>query len=135
MQLSKTFTFENQEQPVSFIETLHVTDGVDCDVYSFVSDESKDLGIIRINPGSKTPLQKVLKGDRTIEGYISGKGKLTVMKSDGKQEVYTADGKFEKPIDVKIGELMQWKADPDSELITFGICFPPYEDGRYENIS
>lgn len=130
----KTFTFEGKEQPISFVETLHIKDGVDCDVYSYDGDMTKDLGIIRISPGCKTPLQKVLKGDRTIEGYISGKGKLTVTKPDGKQEVYLADGTFENPVDIKIGELMQWEADLDSNLVAFEICLPPYEDGRYKNL-
>ncbi|MFH1705954.1 MAG: hypothetical protein ABH867_03555 [Patescibacteria group bacterium] len=74
----KSFLFEGREQPVSFVETMHIVDGVDCDVYTFDGDSTKDLGIIRIVPGNKTPLQRVLKGDRTVEGYLSGKGKLTI---------------------------------------------------------
>jgi hypothetical protein len=30
---------------------------------------------------------------------------------------------------------MQWFADDDSSLTAYEICYPPYEDGRYENIS
>jgi len=132
--LVNSFNFEGKEQPVSFVETMHVTDGVDCDIYTFVGDSSKDLGIIRISPGSKTPLQKVLKGDKTIEGYVSGKGKLTVTKADGTQEVHNA-GESEKPVvSVGIGELMQWEADKEADLVAYEICFPPYEDGRYENL-
>lgn len=131
----KSFNFEGKEQPVSFVETMHVTDGVDCDIYTFVGDLTKDLGIIRISPGSKTPLQKVLKGDRTIEGYVSGKGKLTITKSDGTQEMHIADSESEKPVvNVGIGELMQWEADKETALVAYEICFPPYEDGRYENL-
>ena len=29
---------------------------------------------------------------------------------------------------------MQWEADKDSDLVAYEICFPPYEDGRYQNI-
>lgn len=132
-----SFNFEGKELSVSFVETMHVTGGVDCDVYTFLGDQSKDLGIIRISPGSKTPLQKVLKGERTVEGYISGKGKLTITKSDGKQEVHAANSESEEPIIVTVGtgELMQWEADKSSNLVVYEICFPPYEDGRYENIS
>lgn len=132
----KAFNFEGKEQPVSFVETMHVVDGVDCDVYTFVGDSSKDLGVIKISPGSKTPLQKVLKGDKTVEGYIKGKGKLTITKSDGKQEVYIADGESKEPIvvTVGIGEQMQWEADKEYELVAYEVCFPPYEDGRYENL-
>ena len=126
----KSFLFEGREQLVSFVETLDVADGVACDVYTFDGDTTKDLGIIRINPGSKTPLQKVLKGDKTVEGYISGKGKLKITKPNGKQVVYTEPF----AITVAVGELMQWEADPDSDLSVYEICLPPYEDGRYENI-
>lgn len=134
--LIKSFNFEGKEQPVSFVGTTHVADGVDCDVYTFINDSSKDLGVIRIGPGRRTPLQKVLKGDRTVEGYMSGKGKLTITKTDGKQEVYVADGESKEPIvvDVEIGELMQWEADKETGLVAYEICFPPYEDGRYENL-
>jgi hypothetical protein len=126
----EVFLFEGQELPVEFIETIQVIDGVECDVYRFVGDNSRDLGIIRISPGKHTPLQRVLKGNKTIEGYISGKGRLEI---NGKT-VYIADG---RPISVivNIDETMQWFADDDSSLTAYEICYPPYEDGRYENIS
>ena len=128
-----SFNFEGQEQAVSFIETTNVVDGVDCEVYSFVEDDTKDLGIIKISPSKKTPLQKVIKGEKTIEGYISGKGKLTITKSDGRQVEFVADGSPITAI-VNIGELMRWESDPDLGLEVFEICYPPYEDGRFENI-
>lgn len=129
----KTFAFEGKEEPISFVETMHVTEGVECDVYTFDKDSKKDLGVIRIAPGKKTPLQKVLKGNRTIEGSISGKGKLVIIKPDGKQDTYVT-GKEPISVDVKIGELMQWQANKDSNLVAYEICYPPYQDGRYENI-
>ena len=129
------FRFEGADQTVKFIETLQVVDGVECDVYRFEDDNTKDLGIIIISPGSKTPLQKVLNGDRTIEGHISGYGKLTITKSDGKKEIYTVDDMTTfVPVTVIIGELMQWESDGNSTLTVYEICFPPYEDGRYENL-
>jgi hypothetical protein len=87
----KQIAFDGKEQAVSFVETMQVSYGVECDVYVFEGDETKDLGIIKIKSGSKTPLQKVLKGDRTIEGYISGNGKLTITKLDGTQQIYIAN--------------------------------------------
>jgi len=128
-----SFNFDGQEQAVSFIETTHVVEGVDCAVYSFVDDNTKDLGIIKISPSKKTPLQKVIKGEKTIEGYISGNCKLTITKPDGRQEEFVADGSPITAI-VNIGELMLWEADPDLGLEVFEICYPPYEDGRFENI-
>lgn len=131
-----SFSYENKEQEVSFVEITHVVEGVNCEVYTFVENEGRDLGIIKIEPGKKTPLQKVLKGEKTIEGYLSGKGKLTITKPDGSQEIFVADGVDEKPIivTVNIGETMQWEADTDSNLTAFELCIPPYEDGRFENI-
>ena len=130
-----SFYFEGKKQTVSFVETMDVVEGVQCDVYRFDSDETKDLGIIRMQPGCKTPLQKVLLGERTIEGYIEGKGKLTVTSKEGKPTVYIVNNELKSPvvITVGIGELMQWEADPDSSLEAYEICFPPYQDGRYEN--
>jgi hypothetical protein len=133
----KTFAYEGKLLPVKFVSTLEVANGVQCNVYEFVDDKNKDLGIIRIKPGGKTPLQKVLKGDKTIEGYISGKGKLTITKPSGKKQIYEVDDKVKKSIMVTVGisELMQWEADIESNLTVFEICYPPFEDGRYENIA
>lgn len=132
----KNFNFEGMEQSVTFVETIQVTDRVECDVYAFDGDKTKDLRIIRIKSGGKTPLQKILKGDRTIEGYISGKGKLTITKTDGSQKIYEVDEELKEPVvvTVAIGEQMQWEVDLENNLIAYEICFPPYEDGRYENI-
>jgi hypothetical protein len=130
------FNFEGKEQAVSYVERMKVAKGVSCNVYSFIEDSTKDLGIIKIAPGCKTPLQKVLKGDRTIEGYVSGKGKLIITKTDGNQEAHTVGSEVQEPfsITVAIGELMQWEADKESFLVAYEVCFPPYQDGRYENI-
>ena len=130
------FSLDDEEQEVSFVETMHVADGVDCEVYTFIENEGRDLGIIKIESGKKTPLQKVLKGEKTIEGYLSGKGKLTITKPDGSQEVFVANGLNEEQIavTVNVGETMQWEADVDSDLTAYEICIPPYEDGRFENI-
>lgn len=133
-QIINSFDFDGVDQPVSFVETMQVADGVECDVYGFTEDESKDLGIIRIEPGKKTPLQRVLQGEKTIEQYISGKGKLTITKQDGTQEVLPADDSNHALKIVNIGEMMQWESDPDSELVAAEICYPPYQEGRFENI-
>jgi hypothetical protein len=127
------FEFEGQKQRVSFIETMNVVHGVKCDVYRFDSDDSKDLGIIKIEPNCKTPLQKVLKGNKTIEGYVSGEGKL-IVSTDGKDKTYPVKDGEKFSVDVRIGETMQWQAG-EKPLVAYEICFPPYEDGRYENLT
>ncbi len=60
----ESFNFEGKNSLVVFVETMEVDEGVECDVYEFIGDKSKDLGIIRIKAGGKTPLQKVLKGEK-----------------------------------------------------------------------
>lgn len=129
------FDFGNGPEKVLFVETMNVVDGVECDVYTVEGDDSKDLGIIRIK-GTKTPLQRVLQGEKTVEGFISGKGKLTITRQNRLEEIYEVDGskKTNFKIDVGIGDTMQWQADPGCDLIAFEICVPPYQDGRYENL-
>jgi hypothetical protein len=136
MEKLTTFQTDNNLQRVTFIETIHVTTGVECDVYTFDEDTTKDLGIIRIEPGCKTPLQKVLKGNKTIEGYVSGRGRLIVTKPDDSKTEYNVNEQTQKPFEVvvAIGEKMQWQADNDSSLTAHELCFPPYQDGRFENL-
>jgi len=129
----KSFNLEGKESVVDFIETMEVIEGVECDVYRLVGDASKDLGIIRIKAGYKTPLQKVLQGERTIEGYISGKGRLTVTRPVGSAEDYVA--KKGLAVNVEISQLMQWQAADDSDLEVYEICFPPYKTGRFQNLT
>ncbi len=130
------FEFGGKTQTIVFDSTMQVTVGVNCDVYVFSGDKTKDLGIIRIAPGCKTPLQKILQGERTIEGYISGKGKLTITKNSGETKTYEVgyEQSSFSPVTVEINELMQWQADKNNPLIAYEICFPPYQDGRYENV-
>ena len=69
-----SFTVDGKEQEVVYVETEDLAPGVLVDIYAFVGDDTKDLAIVTVLPGFKTPLQQVLKGVRTIEGYVSGKG-------------------------------------------------------------
>jgi hypothetical protein len=123
--------------PIRFIESLTVKDGVIADIYAFENDATKDLAIVHITKGSKTPLQRILKGIKTIEGYMNGNGTLTVIAQDGSRKVYafTSDTGTDPDteIEVRIGELMQWSAETD--LNFYEICEPPYEDGRFENLA
>ena len=132
----KIFEFEGTSLPVRFVETQDVVEGVVCDVYTFEGDSSKDLAIIRVQPGFKTPLQRVLQGEKTIEGYVSGKGKLNITRSNNEKESFEVNENLKKPLSVTVmvGDLMQWHADKDSNLVAYEVCFPPYKDGRFENI-
>lgn len=135
-----SFEWQNESQPVRFVRRDQIAKGVECDAYDFINDPDKDLGIIRIQPGHKTPLQKVQDGKRTVEGYLRGKGKLKITRAntdtDNKSKIFEvgdiSEDKFE--IQVYIGDLMQWEAAPDSLLTVYEICFPRYKEGRYKNI-
>jgi len=134
-ELLTEFAFEEGPKDVMFMETMQIAEDVECDVYSFKVGDGKDLGIIRVGPGAKTPLQKVLGGERTVEGHVSGKGLLIITRANGEEEIHSVDDStVEFQIDVGIGDTMQWQADEDFGLTAFEICIPPYQDGRYENL-
>ncbi len=131
------FTLRGSDVPVEFVETQTVKDGVKCDIYNFVGDSSKDLGMVRVLKGYKTPLQRILLGEKTIEGFYDGVGTLTVRSADGQVASYSfkAGDNQNNEVAVSVGQTMQWHADGDSDLTFYEICEPPYEDGRFENLN
>ena len=131
MQELKYFIYKSEKLSVTFLETMQVKKGVKCDVYEFTDDSEKDLGIIRISAWQKTPRQKVLKWDSTIEGFISGKWKLVIENSSkNKKEHLVWDWK-EFSLKIQKWEIIQIIADKNSDLVMYEICYPPYEDGRF----
>ena len=125
---------EFTKESVHFVETMQVKEGVECDVYEFIDDISKDLAIVRVKKGFKTPLQRIMLGDRTVEGFVSGTGTLTVKDSDEKSQSYSFSGSEKGEVEVSVGQIMQWYADGEDDLTFYEICWPPYEDGRFENL-
>ena len=130
-----TFKFGGKDLGVSYLNTESVKEGVECDIYSFSGDSSKDLAIVRVKAGCKTPLQKILSGESTLEGYLEGEGSLTLKTESDETKVHIFEpGSISLPIEVRIGDTMRWKATSDSELTFYEICTPPYEKGRFENL-
>lgn len=131
--MEKITTFNGRQ--VRYIETMQVKAGVECDTYAFVGDDTQDLAIVRVTKGFKTPLQRVLQGNKTIEGFFSGRGRL-VVQPDGKTvENYEFDGTTSNTeVEIKVGQLVQWAATDDTDLVFYEICDPPYQDGRFENL-
>jgi hypothetical protein len=127
------FELNGESSGVKFIDSLVVVPGVVCDVYEFIGDVTKDLALVQVEAGRKTPRQKVSKGDITIEGYLSGEGTLTVDDGDG-EKVYTFPNADVTSVEIKQGSIMQWSAGPESPLVFYEICTPPYEEGRFKNI-
>lgn len=118
---------------VAFVETQSVTDGVDCDVYNFLNDDTKDLGIIHIKAGASTPKQLVLKGEKTIEGFLVGEADLGFSKASGDEAVFGySDDSYGNDTTLGVGDTMQWSATNDT--VIYEICYPRYEDGRFKVI-
>jgi len=134
-QMLTSFVVDGEELPIAFVETMEVKEGVNCDVYTFDGDDTRDLAIIAVDKGVSTPLQRVLKGTRTTEGYIWGEGKLTITREDGSKESHTFPGlePVSRAFHVGVGDTMQWTAQDD--LTFYEVCEPPYVDGRFENLS
>lgn len=132
-----SFTYGSGDREVSYIETIQVKDGVECDTYSFVGDDSQDLAIVRVAQGAATPRQRILKGEPTIEGFVSGKGRLIVERNGGEKETFAVNDIDSKKtvITMQLSEIMQWQAATGSSLVFYEICKPPYEDGRFENLA
>lgn len=118
---------------VTYIDSQNIKDGVDCDVYAFKDDINRDLGIVKVKKGCVTPRQKILKGNKTIEGFLEGRGLLTVETGDGNKREYNfPNDSHPQELELHIGDVMQWQALDD--LVFYEVCYPPYANGRFENI-
>jgi putative hydrolase of the HAD superfamily len=127
--MKKLSEYDNQE--LKFIESSKVKDGVVCDIYEFINDNSKDLGIVTVEKGYKTPLQLVVGGEKTVEIFQQGQGVLTIIDQNGNKSAYNFPSE-QAEVNVKVGEKMQWEAIDD--LVFAEICYPPYKDGRFKNL-
>lgn len=112
------FRYEGIDYDVERIETTYPNDDVECDVYKFVDDASRDLAIIYIKPHGKTPRQKVLLGEETTEGYMSGAG--VFLHND---TVYRVSDGDTREFRVGSGDVMQWQAGEDG-LTCYEVCTP-----------
>lgn len=124
---------EFHNQAVTYLESQLVKEGVEADLYIFNGDTSKDLAIVRVAAGYKTPLQRVLTGKKTIEGYLNGKATLTVISPDNKLRAIVYPGNNDLETIVEVNDTMQWAAD--TNLTFYEICWPPFSEGRFENLS
>lgn len=131
----KTFTVSGTQLVIEFVETQQVKEGVECDIYRITDDSTRDIAIVTVKSGYKTPLQRILKGNKTIEGFLEGVGVLSVTNTDNSVETYSLNNDNKgKEVTVAVGQLMQWYANSDTDLVFYEVCEPPYEDGRFENI-
>lgn len=106
-----------------------------CDVYSLDGDKTKDLCIVTVKAGHKTPLQRILKGEKTVQSFMEGRGALTITTLDEEVNLQELDTNSQpKEFVVNIGEMMQWEAD-EAGLAHYEIYYPPYQEGRFENLN
>ena len=126
------FTYKGQDLKVKYVVTQTVKDGVECDIYAFKDDPTKDLAIVRVKKGFRTSKQLVVKGSYTIEGYVSGLAELTITNDANGDKLYTLPNTNMNEVSVGIGEIMQWNAIED--LVFYELCDPPYEDGRFKDL-
>jgi hypothetical protein len=126
--------FKGQIWKIKNNDTYEVAFGVYCDNYEIVGDSEQDLAVVHVCPNARTPRQLVKYGERTIEVFLSGSGKLIIETASGTvQEHYFAENQSGNYVMVAIGEKMQWIAG-NKGLRFVEICKPPYKDGRFENI-
>ncbi len=129
------FKHRNEDLPAVYVRTDIISPGVTCEVYLDPTTGKRDYGKVTVEPGYKTPKQKVLSGEETIECYFSDKGRLTIIHTDGTTSIFDLDAKDEGfAHTVYIGEIMQWQADPNEPIVFLEICYPPFTDDRFENI-
>ena len=128
--MNKLNTF--QGQTITYVETQEVVEGVVADLYTYENDSSRELAIVSVAAGYKTPSQRILQGEKTVEGYLEGKGSLSTTNYDGSQTVRRYPDSEVMETTVEINDVMQWTAD--TNLTFYEICWPPYEDGRFENL-
>lgn len=128
------FFFNGKSLSGIYRTTSEIVEGIKCDTYSFTDDPTRDLAIVRVRAGCKTPLQKVVGGTETLEGYIHGKGKLTIHENGHTESIrYESEKDSKQPITIVVGTTMQWTAEEDSDIEFYEICTPPYEEGRFKN--
>lgn len=132
----ESFSFRGETLATQLIETTEVFPGVVCDAYLHPETKERDLGVIYIEADRRTKPQRVLQGDQTIEGYISGKGELIIKKSSGERLVFeVGPGSEGFAQNVEVGDIMQWRAAEQEGLVVFEVCYPPYKAGRYEDLT
>lgn len=128
------YTFEDQSWKIILNQSYEVIPGVYCESYTIVGDLDKDIAIVYMLPNSKTPLQLVRSGEKTVEVFMCGDGKLVVENNSGTVFEYFFDNnECGKYVIIKIGEKMQWIAG-EIGLQFAEICEPPYKDDRFETV-
>jgi peptidase E len=118
------FSFEigNISREIVFVKSVHLSESVDSDVYSFLDDKSQILSIVKVKKGVKTLIETVESNNKIIEGFLKGKGTLTVfLQGNNKNSYYFETAGYNKEVEILNGQSVQWSAPNDSDLIYYKI--------------
>lgn len=129
-QKDNIFSFEigNVNREIMYIKSVHIASGIDSDVYSFLDDKSQVLSIVRVKRGVKSPLEKIESANKIIEGFLKGKGTLSVSTfGNNKNTYYFETAGYNKEVEIHTGESVQWSAPKDADLIYYKIRDLPKE--------
>lgn len=136
MHVIESFPLDGLVQPVKLVDINTVVRGVTCLSYAFLEDSTKDLAMVHVDTGHSTPKQRIKLGEVTIEGFMAGKGVLTVQDSETHRIRHRLSDKSSiREFSINVGDIMQWRAAANSDLEFYEICKPPYQKGRFENLS
>ena len=60
---------------------------------------------------------------------------MLTVQTEGQTKTYSfQDDSTDRAVVVEIGQIMQWEADHDVDLVFSEVCDPPYADGRFEDL-
>lgn len=107
---------------ITYLNSVHVSDGVDSDIYTFIDDNSQVLSIVKVKHGFKSPKEKIESHNKVIEGFLKGRGTLSVTFEDGnKNEYYFENEGYNKVIELEDGQSVQWTAPKNDDLVYYKI--------------
>lgn len=120
------FEVDGRLRVIKFIKTEHSAGGIDSDLYSFTDDPKHELAIYTLQAGCQTPSKIIHPGRKVLEGFIKGKGTLTVDLGTGaKSNYYFESEGRNKEITVVAGQALQWTAPRDSYLVYYEMREAP----------
>lgn len=117
------------------ISSEDIYTGVNCTIFIDLDNETHDFAVVSVTAAHKTPRQRIISGEKTIESFVGGKGSF-IIERDGKIDTFIVDkSATQTSWEVFPGDIIRWCADSKSDLTFIEVCEPPYQDGRFENLA
>jgi len=136
-EILQSFKHNGTVHPVKHSSFNKIAPGMVCDGYDFTyGDGSRDLGIVSLEAGHQTPLQKVVGGDRTIAALMDGQATLVVTDEEGVATTYDfSDPEGQSDVTITPGQMMQWTNIGKTVAKISEIYIPPFVPGRFETVT